>query len=283
MVEKRKSVSKHPYWHRRSRISTPDLLFPYLLGPELFVSPSMSTVQTRPVYSMARSDSSLSNASLFMPGYSSFVNPIASFDSNLVPSNSGLLYTESGAVKDLSIRSTTQSVFPPQMDWCGCLGPSTSYMTPIQSDPMISISSNPHSDIQRFFQDFRLPDYTLDSFSGRLLDVASSTTFSSGDVQTELHLAITRFIISTCILKLWFFLSNILSLDSWILSVISFCMYRLFDIYKPGVCHLIDCEDSMGNASPLLDASHPACEVNRGDSQWLKSNFLWVYYVYLYY
>ena len=74
-------------------------------------------------------------------------------------------------------------------------------MAPVQSDPMTSISSNPHSGIQRFFQDFRLPDYTLDSFSGRLLDVVSSTTFSSGDAQTELHHAITRLIVSTCVFK----------------------------------------------------------------------------------
>ena len=194
MVEKRKSVSKHPYQCRR-RTSTPDLLFSYLPGPELFVSPPMSTVQTRPVYSTARFGSSLSSASPFIPGYSSFVIPIASFDSNLVPSNSGPLHTESGAVKDLSIRLTTQSVFPPQMDWYGPPGPSTSHIAPIQSDPMISISSKPHADIQRFFQDFRLPDYTLDSFSGRFLDVVSSTTFSSGNVQTELYHAITRLII----------------------------------------------------------------------------------------
>ena len=196
MADKRKSVSKRPYQHRKRRIRTPDLLFPYLPGPELFVSPPMSTVQTRPIYSTARSGSNLNNMSSFMPGYSSFANPIASFDSNLVPSNSGLLYTESGAVKDLSIRSTTQSVFPPQMDWCGPPGPSTSYMTPIQSDPMISISSNPHLDSQRFYQDFRLPNYTLDSFFGRLLDVVSNTTFSSSNVQTELHHAITRLIVS---------------------------------------------------------------------------------------
>ena len=113
MVDKRKSVSKCPYQHRRSRISTPDLLFPYLLGPELFVSPPMSTVQTRPVYSTARSGSSLSNASSFISGYSSFANPIMLFNSNLVLSNSGPLYTESDAAKDLSIRLTTQSVFPP--------------------------------------------------------------------------------------------------------------------------------------------------------------------------
>ena len=75
-------------------------------------------------------------------------------------------------------------------------------MAPVQSDFMISTSSNPHSSIQRFFQDFRLPDYTLDSFSGRLLDVVSSTTFSSGDVQAELHPAITRLITSV-----WVFLN----------------------------------------------------------------------------
>ena len=181
MAEKRKSVSKHPYWHRRSRISTSDLLFTYLLGPELFVSPSMSTAETRPVYSTARFGGSLSSVSPFIPGYSSSANPMVSFHLNLVPADSGLLHTESGVVKDLSIRSRTQSVFLLQMDWCGPPGPSTPYMAPVQSNPMISISSSPHSDIQRFFQDFRLPDYTLDSFSGRLLDVVSNTTFSSGD------------------------------------------------------------------------------------------------------
>ena len=200
-MDKRKSVFKHPYQHRRSKISTPDLLFPYLPGKELFFSPPMSTVQTRPVYLIARSGSSLSSASPFIPGYSSFVNPMASFDLNLVPSNSGLLHTESGAVEDLSIRLTTQSVFPPQMDWCRPPGPSTSYMAPVQSDPMICISSNPYSDIKRFFQDFRLPDYTLDSFSGRLLNLVSNTTFSSGDVQTELHHAITRLIVSAYVFK----------------------------------------------------------------------------------
>ena len=145
---------------------TPDLLFPYLSGPELFVSPPMST---RPVYLMARSNGGLSNMCPFMPGYSSFANPLASFALNLVPSNSSPLYTEPGAAKDLSIRLTTQSVFPPQMDWCGPLGPSTSYMAPIQSDSMLSIGSNHHSDIQRFFQDLRLPDYTLDIFLGGFL------------------------------------------------------------------------------------------------------------------
>ena len=44
-------------------------------------------------------------------------------------------------------------------------------------------------------------------------------------------------------------------------------MYRLFDIYKPGVCHFIDRETSLGNAPSPLDACHPACEVIRGDTQ----------------
>ena len=198
MAEKRKSASKHPYWHRRNRISTPDLLFPYLPGPELFVSPPMSSVQTRPVYLTARSGSSLSSVSHFIPEYSSSANLMVSFDLNLVPSNSGLLHTESSVVKDLSLRLTTHFVFSPQMSWCRPPGPSTFHMAPIQSDSMTSISSNPQSGIQRFFQDFRLPDYTLDSFSGRLLDVISSTTFSSGDVQAELCHAITRLIVSTC-------------------------------------------------------------------------------------
>ena len=110
-MDKRKSESKHPYQCRRSRTSTSNLLFPYLMGPEFFVSPSMSTVQTRPVYSTARSGSSLSSTSPFISGYSSFVDPMVSFDSNLVSSNSSLLHTESGVVKNLLIRLTTQSFF----------------------------------------------------------------------------------------------------------------------------------------------------------------------------
>ena len=86
----------------------------------------------------------------------------------------------------------TQSVLPLQIDWYGPSRPSTSYMVSTQSNLMTSTSSNSLSGVQRFFQEFRLPDYTLDSFSGRLLDVVSSTTFSSGDVQVELHHAITR-------------------------------------------------------------------------------------------
>ena len=196
MAEKRKSVFKHPCQCRRNRTVTPDLLSPYLLGPELFLSPPMSSAQTRLVYSTARFAGSLSNASPLMYGCSSSVNPMVSFDSNFVPSSSGLLHTKSSVVKDLSIRSTTQSILSLQIDWCRPPGPSTLYMAPVQSDFMVSTSSNPHSSIQRFFQDFRLPDYMLDSLSGRLLDVVSSTTFPSGDVQAELCHAITRLIVS---------------------------------------------------------------------------------------
>ena len=155
MADKRKSLSKCPYWHRRSRRFTPELLFPYLLGPELFVSPPMLTVQTMHAYLTSRSGSSLDSASPFITGYASFADSIAPPDSSLIPSNSGLSHPGSDVVEDLSIRLTTQSVFPPQMDWYGPTRPSTSYMAPIQSDPMIPISSNPCSDIQRFYQDFR--------------------------------------------------------------------------------------------------------------------------------
>ena len=194
MADKRKSAFKHPHWHRRNRTSTPvpDLLSPYLPGPELSISPPMSTIQTRPVYSTARFDSSLSSASPFIIGYSPSANPMVSFDLNFVPSSSDPLHTESSVVEDLSIRLTTQSILLPQIDWYEPPGSSTSYMAPVQSDFMISTSGNPHSNIQRFFQDFRLPDYTLDSFSGRHLDVVSNMTFSSGDVQGELCHAITR-------------------------------------------------------------------------------------------
>ena len=104
MAEKRKSAFKCPYRHRRNRTSTSDLLSPYLLSPELFISPPMLTIQTRPVYSTARSDSSLSIMSTFIIGYSPSANPMMSFDLNLVTSSSGPSYTESSVVEDLSVR-----------------------------------------------------------------------------------------------------------------------------------------------------------------------------------
>ena len=196
MAEKRKSAFKCPYRCRRNRSSTaPDLLTPYLPGPELFISPPISTIQTRPAYSSARFDSSLSSASSFLIGYSPVVNPMATPNSNLIPPSSSPFYTESSVVENLSVRSTAQSVLPLQIDWYGPSRPSTAYVVPAQSNYMTSISSNPQSGVQRFFQEFRLPDYTLDSFSGRLLDVVSSMTFSSGDVQVELHHAITRLMV----------------------------------------------------------------------------------------
>ena len=199
MAEKRKSAFKCPHRCRRNRTFTPDLLSPYLPGPELFISPPMSTIQTRPVYSTARSDSSLNIASPFITGYSPSTNPMMSFDSNLAPSSSGPLHIKSSVVEDLSVRLTAQSVLPLQIDWYGPSRPSTSYMVPAQSNFMMFTSSSPQSSVQRFFQEFRLLHYTLDSFSGRLLDVVSSMTFSSGDVQAELHHAITRLMFFACV------------------------------------------------------------------------------------
>ena len=113
MADKRKSLPKHPYWCRRSRRSTPELLFPYLPGLELFVSPPMLIVQTMPVYSTSRSSSSLDSASPFITGYASFADSIAPPDLGLIPSNSCPSYVEPDVVEDLLIRLTTQSVFPP--------------------------------------------------------------------------------------------------------------------------------------------------------------------------
>ena len=199
MAERRKSVFKRPSRHRRNRSSTPvlDLLSPYLPGPELFISPPTSAIQMRPAYPSARFDSSLNSASSFPIGYAPYssTNPILSFDSNPIPPNSSSFHTESCVVQDLSVRSATQSILPPQIDWYGPSRPSTSYMVSTQSNLMTSTSNNSQSGVQRFFQEFRLPDYTLDIFSGRLLDVVSSTTFSSGDVQVELHHAVTRLMV----------------------------------------------------------------------------------------
>ena len=120
---------------------------------------------------------------------------MVTLNSNLFPSNSASFYNESSVVEDLSVRSTAQTVLPLQIDWYGPSRPSTLYMVPTQSNYMTFTSSNPQSGVQRFFQEFRLPDYTLDSFSGRPLDVVSNTTFSSSDVQAELCHAITRLMV----------------------------------------------------------------------------------------
>ena len=203
MAEKRKSVFKHPSRCRRNGSSTPapDLLSPYLPGPELFISSPISAIQTRPVYSSAMVDSSPRGASFSSIGHAPYSgsNPTLSFDSNPIPPNFSLFPTESGVVQDLSGRLRAQSALPLQIDWYGPSGSSTSYIVSTQSNPMTSTSSNSQSGVQRFFEEFRLPDYTLDSFSGRLLDVISSTTFSSGNVQVELHHAITRLIVFFCI------------------------------------------------------------------------------------
>ena len=175
MAEKRKSAHKYPSRCRRNRSSTPalDLLSPYLPSPELFISPPISAIQMRPAYSSASFDSSLNSASSFPIGYAPYssMNPTSSLDLTPIPSNSSLFHTESCVVQDLSVRSTAQSVLPPQIDWYGPSRPSTSYMVSTQSNPMTSTSRNFQSGVQRFFEEFRLPDYTLDSFSRKLLDV----------------------------------------------------------------------------------------------------------------
>ena len=199
MAEKRKSVFKHPSRHRRNRSSTPtpDLLSPYFPGPELYISSPISAIQTRPVYSPAIVDSSLRGASFSSIGHAPYSgsNPTLSFDSNPIPPNFSVLPTESGVVQDLSSRSTAQSALPPQIDWYGPSRSSSLHIVSTQSNPMTSTSSNFQSGVQRFFEEFSLPDYTLDSFSRRLLDVVANTAFSSGNVQVELHHAITRLIV----------------------------------------------------------------------------------------
>ena len=68
------------------------------------------------------------------------------------------------------------------MDWCGPSGPSTSYTVTVSSGPTVPTSRDPLPNIQTLYQDFRLPNYSLDTFSGRLFDVVSSTTFVTGDI-----------------------------------------------------------------------------------------------------
>ena len=128
MAEKRKSVFKRPSRRRRNRSSTPvpDLLSPYLPGPELFISSPISAVQTRPVHSSAIVDSSLRGAFLSSIGHVPYSgsNPTLSFDSNPISPNFSVFHTESGVVQDLSSRLTAQSALPPQIDWYGPSGSS---------------------------------------------------------------------------------------------------------------------------------------------------------------
>ena len=159
----------------------------------------LSAVQTRPVHSSAIVDSSPRDASFSSIGHihHSGSNPTLSFDSNPIFPNFSVFRTESGVVQDLSSRSTAQSTLPPQTDWYGPSGSSFSYIDSTQSNPTTSISSNSQYGVQRFFEEFRLPDYTLDSFSGRLLDVVANTAFSSGNAQVELsscHYQVTNFV-----------------------------------------------------------------------------------------
>ena len=112
VVDERKSLFKHPYQCRRSRKLTPDLFTPYLPGLELILPAPMSMNQTVPVFSVSRSFSNLTSAPSYPSGSSSFVNSITPFDLGLGPSSSSFPLTNPSVVEDLSIRSTTHSVFP---------------------------------------------------------------------------------------------------------------------------------------------------------------------------
>ena len=210
MAEKRKSVFKRPSRRRRNRSSTPvpDLLSPYLPGPELFISSPISAIQTRPVYLSATVDSSPRGVFFSSIGHVPYSgsNPTLSFDSNPIPPNFSVFHTESGVVQDFSSRSTAQFALPRtgRLVWAFWV-PVLVYIDSTQSNPMTSTSSNSQYGVQRFFEEFRLPDYTLDSFSGRLLDVVANIAFSSGNVQVELRHAITRLLIFVYlyIIKFW--------------------------------------------------------------------------------
>ena len=51
-------------------------------------------------------------------------------------------------------------------------------------------------------------------------------------------------------------------------------IFRLFDIFEPGMCHLIDRKADLSRSLSLTDAYHLGYETIRGDRQRLKSNFL---------
>ena len=191
----RGSLFKHPYQHRRSRKLTPDLFTPYLPGPELIPLSPMSVNWTIPIFSVSRSFSNLTSAPPFPSRNPSFVNFIAPFDLGLGPSSSSFLHTIPSVVEDLSIGSTTHSVFSSKTDWYGPPGPSISYTAPVPSSPTVPTTRDPFLSIQRFYQDLKFLNYPLDTFSGKLFDVASSTVLVAGDTQAQLCYAITRLFI----------------------------------------------------------------------------------------
>ena len=160
--------------------------------PELILLPPMSVNQTIPVFLVSRYFSNLTSAPSFPSRSSSFINSIAPFDLGLGPSSSSFPHTNPSVVEDLLVGSTTCSVFSSQMDWCGPPGPSISYAAPVPSCPTVPTIRDPLPGIQKFYQDFKLPNYLLDTFSGKLFDVTLSTVFVAGDTQAELHHVITR-------------------------------------------------------------------------------------------
>ena len=117
---------KCPHQCRRSRKLSPDLFTPYLPGPELILPPPMSVNQTIPIFSVSRSFSNLTSAPSFP-------------------------HSNPSVAEDLSIGSTTHSVFPSQMDWCGPPGPSSSYAAHIPSAPTVPTIRDPSPGIQKFY------------------------------------------------------------------------------------------------------------------------------------
>ena len=51
-------------------------------------------------------------------------------------------------------------------------------------------------------------------------------------------------------------------------------MCRLFDIYEPELCQLIDCEANLSNLVPCPDPSHALPKAIRGDMWKLRSSLL---------
>ena len=133
---------------------------------------------------------------LFTFGYSSSASPMMPFDSNLVPSSSSPSYTESNVVENLSVRSTATDYSSTAIRLVrGLQGPVLHTWFPLSLIswlPPVVILSLVSKDS---FKNLDYWTYTLDRFSGRLLDVVSSTTFSSGDVQADLLHAVTKLMV----------------------------------------------------------------------------------------
>ena len=172
----------------------------------------LSVNQTIPIFSVSRSFSNLTSAPPFPSRNPSFINSVAPFDLGL-GLQALVFHTNPSVVEDLLIGSTTHSVFLSQTDWCGPPGPNISYAAPVPSSPTAHTTRDPSLSIQRFYQDFKFPNYPLDTFSNKLFDVTSSTVFVDGDTQTQLCYAITRLFFFILFMYIWAFCKDILYLE----------------------------------------------------------------------